>query len=67
MFFILYWICFAFILIYALSPKRSSGERWFSLGILMVSLIMDFTIGWGWLLVMFWGALCWAGSRAGDN
>lgn len=65
--FILYWIFFVFILIYAFSPKRTSGERWFSLGILLLSLAIEFTVGYGWVLVFIWGAICWGAYRAGET
>ena len=64
---ILYWICFAYILIYAISPKRSPGERWFSFGVLGVSFALDYFLGFGWILIMLWGGLCWAGARAGET
>lgn len=63
---ILYWICFIYIVLYAISPKRTRGERWFSFGVLAISFVLDWFTGFGWLVVLLWGGVCWAASRAGE-
>lgn len=64
---ILYWVCFAWIIVWAVNAKRTGGERIFAFGLLGVSLLLDFLTGFGWVIVFLYGGLCWADARAGGT